>query len=87
MTVTINQIREIRNLKLWARQIHFWRTHLDIFIESYLHSTSAGGRRCVTPAATLRCARWCSFFGMHIGAVVYMICSIYPHRTDKSLGN
>ena len=35
MTVTINQIREIRNLKLWARQIHFWRTHLDIFIESY----------------------------------------------------
>jgi hypothetical protein len=25
--VTITQIRDIRNVKLWAMQIHFWRTH------------------------------------------------------------
>jgi hypothetical protein len=33
--MTITQIRDIRNVKLWARQIFFWRTHLDFFIESY----------------------------------------------------
>ena len=33
--MTINQIREVRNVKLWAIQIAYWRTHLDVFIESY----------------------------------------------------
>ena len=33
--MTITQIRDIRNVKLWARQIQFWRTHLDVFIETY----------------------------------------------------
>ena len=33
--MTITQIRDIRNVKLWAKQICFWRTHLDVFIESY----------------------------------------------------
>ncbi len=35
--MTITQIREIHNNKLWARQIAYWRTHLDVFIESYFH--------------------------------------------------
>lgn len=29
------QLRDIRNEKLWARQIHYWRTHLDVFIQQY----------------------------------------------------
>ncbi len=29
------QIRDIKAVKLWARQILFWRTHLDVFIEDY----------------------------------------------------
>ena len=33
----LTQIRDVRNLKLWARQIQFWRTHLDVFIEEYFH--------------------------------------------------
>ena len=32
----LTQIRDIRNVKLWAMQIMFWRTHLDVFIEQYL---------------------------------------------------
>lgn len=24
-------------MKLWAQQIYFWRTHLDVFIEEYFH--------------------------------------------------
>lgn len=31
----LHQIRDIRNTKLWARQIAYWRTHLDVFIERY----------------------------------------------------
>ncbi len=31
----ITQIRDVRNTKLWARQILFWRDHLDVFIETY----------------------------------------------------
>lgn len=31
-----SQIREIRNYDAWAKQIWFWRTHLDRFIEDYL---------------------------------------------------
>ena len=31
----ITQIRDIRNVKLWAKQIQFWREHLDVFIQSY----------------------------------------------------
>lgn len=27
--------REIRNIDAWAKQILFWRTHLDVFIETY----------------------------------------------------
>lgn len=34
--MTVTQIRDIRNVKLWAQQIMFWRTHLDVFIEQYL---------------------------------------------------
>lgn len=30
-----SQIREIRNTELWAEQIWYWRTHLDVFIEEY----------------------------------------------------
>lgn len=33
----INQIRDIRNIKLWGTQIAYWRTHLDIFIECYFN--------------------------------------------------
>ena len=29
------QIRDIKAVKLWATQILFWRTHLDVFIEEY----------------------------------------------------
>ena len=28
-------IRELRNTALWAKQIIYWRSHLDVFIESY----------------------------------------------------
>lgn len=31
----MTQIRDIRNTGLWARQILFWRAHLDVFIEAY----------------------------------------------------
>ena len=27
--------REIRNVKAWAKQILYWRTHLDAFIVDY----------------------------------------------------
>lgn len=30
-----SQIREIKNYEAWAKQIWFWRTHLDRFIEEY----------------------------------------------------
>lgn len=30
-----SQIRELRNYEAWAKQIWFWRTHLDRFIEEY----------------------------------------------------
>lgn len=30
-----SQIRDIRNVEAWARQIVYWRTHLDVFIEEY----------------------------------------------------
>lgn len=30
-----SQIREIRNYDAWAKQIWYWRTHLDRFIEEY----------------------------------------------------
>ena len=29
------QVREIKNFEAWAKQIWFWRTHLDRFIEDY----------------------------------------------------
>ena len=29
------QIRDIRNPQIWAKQIWYWRTHLDVFIECY----------------------------------------------------
>ena len=29
------QIRELRNFEAWAKQIWYWRTHLDRFIEEY----------------------------------------------------
>ena len=31
----LHQIRDSRNTKLWARQIAYGRTHLDVFIENY----------------------------------------------------
>lgn len=30
-----SQIREIKNIELWAEQIWYWRTHQDVFIEEY----------------------------------------------------
>ena len=30
-----SQIRELRNYEAWAKQIWYWRTHLDRFIECY----------------------------------------------------
>ena len=30
-----SQIREIKNFEAWAKQIWYWRTHLDRFIEEY----------------------------------------------------
>ena len=30
-----SQIRELRNFAGWVRQIWYWRTHLDVFIEEY----------------------------------------------------
>lgn len=35
MAVKATQIREIKNFELWAEQIKYWRTHLDVFIEEY----------------------------------------------------
>ena len=31
----VSQIRELRNYEAWAKQIWYWRTHLDRFIEEY----------------------------------------------------
>ena len=31
----LSQIRDIKNYDLWAEQICYWRTHLDVFIEEY----------------------------------------------------
>lgn len=31
----LSQIKSIENEDLWAKQIRYWRTHLDIFIEEY----------------------------------------------------
>lgn len=31
----VSQIREIKNYEAWAKQIWYWRTHLDRFIEEY----------------------------------------------------
>lgn len=31
----VSQIRELRNYDAWAKQIWYWRTHLDRFIEEY----------------------------------------------------
>lgn len=31
----LNQIKEIKNTEAWAKQIYYWRTHLDVFIEEY----------------------------------------------------
>ena len=30
-----SQIRELKNYEAWQKQIWFWRTHLDRFIEDY----------------------------------------------------
>lgn len=35
MAIRATQIREIKNVGLWAKQIIYWRTHLDVFIEEY----------------------------------------------------
>lgn len=29
--------RDIRNLDAWAKQILYWRSHLDVFIEAYFN--------------------------------------------------
>lgn len=31
----VSQIRELKNYEAWAKQIWYWRTHLDRFIEDY----------------------------------------------------
>ena len=31
----VSQIRELKNYEAWAKQIWYWRTHLDRFIEEY----------------------------------------------------
>ena len=31
----LSQIKAIEHEDLWAKQIRYWRTHLDIFIEDY----------------------------------------------------
>ncbi len=31
----LSQIKSIQNEDLWAKQIRYWRTHLDRFIEEY----------------------------------------------------
>ena len=33
--IRLSQIRGIQKEDLWAQQIRYWRTHLDIFIEEY----------------------------------------------------
>lgn len=35
MAITAAQIQDIKNTEAWARQILYWRTHLDVFIEEY----------------------------------------------------
>lgn len=35
MGINAAQIRELKNTEAWARQIAYWRTHLDVFIEEY----------------------------------------------------
>lgn len=35
MAMTAAQVREIKNTEQWAKQILYWRTHLDVFIEEY----------------------------------------------------
>lgn len=37
MAIKATQIREIKNVDLWAEQIIYWRTHLDVFIEEYFN--------------------------------------------------
>lgn len=34
-TTMLSQIREIKNFEAWAKQVWYWRTHLDRFIEDY----------------------------------------------------
>lgn len=31
----LSQIKTLQNEDAWAKQIRYWRTHLDVFIESY----------------------------------------------------
>lgn len=35
MAARISQVREIKNTDQWVKQIIYWRTHLDVFIEEY----------------------------------------------------
>lgn len=35
MAVKASQIREIKNVEQWKKQIWYWRTHQDVFIEEY----------------------------------------------------
>lgn len=35
MSLKASQIRDIKNIEAWAKQIWYWRTHLDVFIEEY----------------------------------------------------
>lgn len=35
--ISPNQVRDILNTEAWKKQVWYWRTHLDIFIEAYLH--------------------------------------------------
>ena len=35
MAIRPEQIRELKNDDLWVKQIIYWRTHLDVFIEEY----------------------------------------------------
>ena len=37
MAIKASQIRELRNTGEWAKQIWYWRTHLDVFIEQYFN--------------------------------------------------
>lgn len=33
--IKASQIRSIKNIEVWKKQIAYWRTHLDVFIEDY----------------------------------------------------